>query len=328
MSRVFSSTLNSSTYQHSKKLAIVIYAYHRSGSTFTGEILNHHPHIFYLYEPMRFGSVYFEKKKNKRNTKIVDFLSNIYECKFDEMQKFTDNLNNNKKGRHVTISVPVAEALGCKNHINSGRLFKCPDTEGNVPSSLLAQLCKSRTVAIKLIRAVLKTHIVPLAKKLTNSGFDVKVIHLLRDPRGHVSSLLSLTGKDRLSKNNIQMHAREQCDRMLHDVNTGTSIFHENEYFLLKYEDLAQNSLSTSKKLYKFLGLELTESVKNYIQANTGISQHVPTKKMVEDTYSSYRANSTATSISWRKTLTANQINMIQKECKKLMDLAGYQLLE
>ena len=50
---LFTLEKNSQSSKQSKRVNVIIMSFPRSGSSFLGEVFNHHPSVFYLYEPVR-----------------------------------------------------------------------------------------------------------------------------------------------------------------------------------------------------------------------------------------------------------------------------------
>ncbi|XP_070178775.1 carbohydrate sulfotransferase 4-like isoform X2 [Littorina saxatilis] len=56
-------TLNATAKGNDGKVKVIILTYMRSGSTFTGDLFNHHPSVFYLYEPLWMLDFHFKEKE-------------------------------------------------------------------------------------------------------------------------------------------------------------------------------------------------------------------------------------------------------------------------
>ena len=77
-----------------KRSLVLLFTFYRSGSTFTGQLLNQHPDVFYLFEPLIIAAA---------ETGEIDFkneiLSRIFNC---SLPKFSDY--DREQPRHVKES--------------------------------------------------------------------------------------------------------------------------------------------------------------------------------------------------------------------------------
>lgn len=64
----------------SKRQVLLIVAHGRSGSTFLADIFNHHPRVFYVFEPLH-GLIPKQKDQNYE-TYALNFLYRIFQCDF------------------------------------------------------------------------------------------------------------------------------------------------------------------------------------------------------------------------------------------------------
>ena len=53
----------------------MLFTFYRSGSTFTGQLLNQHPDVFYLFEPLILAAA-----ESGRNTYKKELLTKLFNC--------------------------------------------------------------------------------------------------------------------------------------------------------------------------------------------------------------------------------------------------------
>ena len=66
---------------------LIIVSHGRSGSSLMGDIFNHHPSVFYMYEPLQSPERVMKRLRggNINYTQMVDrFLSGLFRCTFDD----------------------------------------------------------------------------------------------------------------------------------------------------------------------------------------------------------------------------------------------------
>jgi Sulfotransferase family len=98
--------------------------------------------------------------------------------------------------------------------------------------------------------------------------FDVKVIHLVRDPRGNTASIMKHTGVGVASAARRWRHYNLETDRVRHLLPSGS-------WMLLHYEELCADPQATLDRIAGFIGIEPAPApkdlqlVKNHIIGNS-----------------------------------------------------------
>ncbi|KAL9978497.1 hypothetical protein ACROYT_G016020 [Oculina patagonica] len=148
---------------------LIIVSHGRSGSTLTGDIFNHHPSVFYMYEPLQTA------KRVQNKLKINDtgysslakkFLTDVFRCKFDHPDILDDIENPPDMDCKIIFLVRDPRAMIAssrdvgffkeKGHPNAHwgtRLYsyqQCKQTEDNL--EFVRKLPDSLRDRIKLLR--------------------------------------------------------------------------------------------------------------------------------------------------------------------------------
>lgn len=178
------------------------------------------------------------------------------------------------------------------------------------------KVCKSApAVVYKFIR--LRMHVVV---KLLPYFPNLKIIHLVRDPRGMFDSR-NAVGFFANNKNKTadQIEVDNFCQDLESDLAVSKLIKHYNPKQLkfLRYEDLAESPVETVKKLFYFTRLPFTKEVQNTLRKKTS-------SKKDTCSYCTERRNSTATASKWRQRISTEHAYFIYKTCKKSMNVLGY----
>lgn len=81
-----SNTLNNNHDEQGKtsRKNLIILAHGRSGSSITGDLFNHHPDVFYMYEPLQTVERTQHKFTEDYKSIAQRFLKNVLRCNFDD----------------------------------------------------------------------------------------------------------------------------------------------------------------------------------------------------------------------------------------------------
>jgi len=309
---------------HSARHVLVLTTW-RSGSTFLGDLLNHYKGTFYYFEPLH----YYSKSKNNPSLKNpvqneTDFLKSLYHCQFDE--------NNLGFLHHVSKS---DNKFLFKNH--NFRLWN--SCEHLLPNDMMClmpeylnKVCPK--FPIKLIKTV-RLQMRNIEELITDATLGLKVIFLVRDPRGTYNSRSSGT----ISKWCIRDECANPavgCEQLLDNVNVAFDLERRfpGTVKLVRYEDLSMFTEDTTMDLLDFIGLPFTQEISSYIDSHTNsdkvkIVRNKKTHKLEHKSnpYGTAR-NSTATAFAWREKLSFENIRKIQSACEEPMRKLGYTLYQ
>ncbi|XP_014667929.1 PREDICTED: carbohydrate sulfotransferase 1-like [Priapulus caudatus] len=312
---VNASTENSNEPTKAHRKVIIIVSRYRSGSSFTGEIFNSDPRIFYIYEPLH---GLFDHKNISRQTRRfgrvggtplkLDVLRALARCNGSRYYAPRTDL--------LTASRAVRDAM---MHDDDKRPLSRRIVEHADPD-FLTRLCRRHEhVAIKTIR-VRVAEIADLVATFSDD-VDLKVIHLVRDPRGMIASWMGGRGVTSMRDSSWL------CRGMLADVRAGETLARSSPhaYMRLRYEDLAARPLATARRMYTFVGMAMSDATMRWIRDNTNNETSVLFAAK-ERRNGQFRRNSTATSLAWRTRMRPPLIHVIENNCHELLKLVGFQL--
>lgn len=274
--------------------AVILLTYMRSGSSFTGELLQQAPDSFYVFEPLRMlnhlaksgrsiqwlnGTVSSSSTVNitlvKKQTLIGWLTCNfsmIYAQAFDDLYFLSF-------GKKTTIYKDcITKYYGVKLYYsknNTARKYtniQIPAfRRGLADKCLLAlqNVClASKFRIVKTIRTQMS-----LAKDILDEIRYSKVIHLIRDPRPTVLSQAHYQGcPENGNKPSLQYCAKLHCGNVWSDTEIKKSILRPDKMFTVLYEHLASNPSKMTEILYHFVGMKYTDKIRSYanIIANRG----------------------------------------------------------
>ncbi|XP_060779730.1 carbohydrate sulfotransferase 1-like [Neoarius graeffei] len=346
-----SSDNNSVSTKHTTAPArkhILLFSQTRSGSSFAGQLFNQNPDIFYLYEPLYHAQQTFCSYRKclwKPSARVMqgvyrDLLFNLYTCDLNYLENYIQPEPQNhltasffrQSSSHALCSPPICQ-LGKKEIMKrlpdeSWCHKKCPIL--NLTSASMA--CHSRShVSIKTVRIPLVSDLRLLTE---DPRLDLRIIHLVRDPRAILASRISAftdqfiawkiwNATDKQPHNVDLTQIKRTCEDMMTSVDIGLKkpAWLQGRYLLVRYEDLAFNPETKAKEIYKFLDLDIDNKVLTWLSQNTNDTSSAKSQ------YSTSR-DSKITAESWRLHLGFDIVKTVQTLCNTTLDLLGYKTVQ
>ncbi|KZS17531.1 Uncharacterized protein APZ42_016421 [Daphnia magna] len=291
---VVSSEQNANAVTPAGKRILIVTKW-RSGSTFLGETLSSAPGVFYSHEPL----IYLEKYPGSK----LELIRSLFQCQFP--------------AGYVRFINELAAANGDqKNLIRSRRIWdECYYNRTLcVEPEFVNELC--RYFPIHVIKAV-RLRVRELSPFLANdpTSKDWKIVHLVRDPRGTMSSRNSLTNwcfNDPSCSDVNRVCAELQEDLEL--IQRMMSDFPDRHY-LMKFEDFATNTGAEIDKLFRFLGMNVTGLTKAFLASHTQSNNQTKNSP-----YSTFRQSNTI-AFEWKTKLSEKEIGAITDICAPVLKL-------
>ncbi|RXM31181.1 Carbohydrate sulfotransferase 6 [Acipenser ruthenus] len=199
------------------------------------------------------------------------------------------------------------------------------------------EACKSYShVVLKEVRVFDLESLYPLLK---DPSLNLKIIHLIRDPRAVVKSR-EQSMKAFMRDNGIVLNTkgvqvedthyqvmREICRSHIQIYETATQkapSFLKGRYIMVRYDDLVRDPLAEISAMYKFAELTMTPKLKSWIYNITHGEGHGNEREAFLTT----SRNAVNVSQTWRVTLPYEKVAKIQEVCKGAMNMLGYQIVE
>ncbi|KAK2901282.1 hypothetical protein Q8A67_009397 [Cirrhinus molitorella] len=300
--------------QVKKRQLVYVLTTWRSGSSFFGELFNQNPDVFFLYEPMwHIWQKLYPGDAVSLQGAARDMLSSLYR-------------------KDV---VGMVDEKVCR---------KCP------PQSLqmLEEEClKYNTIVIKGVR-ILDVNV--LAPLMEDPSLNLKVIHLVRDPRAVANSRIK--SRHGLIRENLQVvrsrdpklrrvpfvdpnHKMNKkdgsdyhsigameviCEQMSRTLKTALHppSWFKGKYMTVRYEDLVENPIKTVRNVYRFVNLSANHDIEIFAM-NMTTGPNASTKPFIVSS-----RNATQAASAWRTVLNYQQIRQVEEYCQHAMSLLGY----
>ncbi|XP_061578539.1 carbohydrate sulfotransferase 1-like [Cololabis saira] len=328
---------------------ILLFATTRSGSSFTGQLLNQHPGIFYVFEPLYHVQQAFTNSSSRMRRSLDrrallgayrDLLLNLYTCDLHFVENYIhpepqDHVTSSffrRSSSHALCSPPVCLERMDAVAFDTPDESWCPKRCGALNLTLASMSCLSKEhVAIKTVRV---PEVADLRTLSEDPRLDLKIIHLVRDPRAILTSRImafadqfrawkiwNATGRQPRYVDLTQITST--CEDMAASTETALQrpAWLRGRYLLVRYEDLALDPKAKATEIYRFLGLEMEEKVRAWIAKNTNSNVSAPSEWNYR--YSTTRDSKT-TAESWRLRLGFDIVRTVQKLCNETLALLGY----
>ncbi|XP_017328144.1 carbohydrate sulfotransferase 2a [Ictalurus punctatus] len=341
--------------QVKKRQLVYVLTTWRSGSSFFGELFNQNPGVFFLYEPMwHIWQKLYPGDALSLQGAERDMLSALYRCDFSVFQLYHTQAGKNittlevfgAPFNKVICSYPLCSFYrkDVVEMVDDILCKKCP------PLSLHAleeQCLKYDSIVIKGVR-ILDVNV--LAPLMADPSLNLKVVHLVRDPRAIANS--RIRSKHGLIRENLQVirsrnpkmrrlpmadpnhkagrkdasdyHAvgamEVICEHMSKTLKTALSSpsWLKGKYIMVRYEDLVENPVRTLNRVYRFVNLTVSRDMEAFVVNMT--SGHSNSAKPFQVS----SRNATVAASTWRTVLTLQQIRQVEDYCHHSMSVLGY----
>ena len=293
---------------------LIILSPGRGGSTFLGSLFDCNPYVMYCYEPLYAVAQKMLKAnlvrggkepKNYKETSIK-VIDSFLDCDFSDVSKATF-LAFSKSHFHRSKSKALSKKYLPK-----------------ISNISLSKACKAYNyTVIKILSSRVPSKTIQAFKELfqKRNRYDVKMVHLVRDPRAVVFSRIKLKWmKDHLSPG-FHKNVQRICDPILRNVRLGLLYpppWLKNRFKVIRYEDLTLNALNTTRELYSFAGFDWSASVDEWIRTLTKNTKQ-------RGAYTVFR-NASAAIDGW-KNAPEPLVRAVENICGDLMDFLGYEKL-
>ena len=271
-----------------KKIFWIISSW-RSGSTFLASLIENLPGVFYNYEPLYFLGV-----------------NNVVKGRYFSLAKrVIDNIMNCRYGNKAIQYFRSA-------YIKHGKKRICQSPSLCLDGGYLAQTCKMSPIfAFKTVKMTLHQ----AERYINNPDIDLKIIHLVRDPRAVWNSRNHVTWCNK-DCSNIKYHCNLlQGDLLYADKELKNS--HPNRYLRVRYEDICDDPIQMTKHILKFLNIPYTNHIQNFVISHTSGST-------VMRKWNTIFRDAKRTRSKWRQDLPLKAVKQIQNRCSFPIKYLGY----
>ncbi|XP_072278652.1 carbohydrate sulfotransferase 5-like [Pyxicephalus adspersus] len=319
-----------------EKVHLLILSSWRSGSSFVGQIFSQHPDVFYLMEPAwHVWMSMFQNSAKVLHMAVRDLVRSVFLCDMSVFDAYMPRERNVSALFQWATSRALCTAPACKffSHDDITNEKACKTLCGKYPFDIVEQSCNTYShIVIKEVRFFDLKVLYPL---LTDPSLNLKIIHLVRDPRAVAKSreqskkalsrdsgIVLSTNGTRVDDSQFQV-MQEICRSHIQIFETATfkaPSFLKDRYMLVRYEDVVQDPLREIQEMYKFAHLKLTGKLEKWIYSIT----HGESSGNKKEAFVITSRNAANVSQAWRNVLPFEKVKMIQEVCKGAMNMLGY----
>lgn len=298
------------TEQKSNQTLVLLITYLRSGSTFTADLIQQASNVFYLYEPLK---PYIRDQHFFTLDSVCHTINGTCRKQKGRQENIDHVLNDLAKFYNCDLfRVPITYFRFSNKSSTMLQFDKCRHYNTQYKCLLeFQEKCKKSIRMIKTIRMNMD-----VAERLMEEFPSLKVIHLIRDPRGSYQSRRN--GYFLRDQNNLSAITKSNCDTLHSDLKTGFRLheMYPGRIKTLLYEQVAEAPLKASRSIFRFLGLTEPANFDSWLVNHTraGYSNGY---------YDTVRRNSKTTASLWRKYINLNVVKSYDNSCKEVYDILG-----
>lgn len=317
------------------KRTLIIVSHGRSGSSLMGDIFNHHPSVFYMYEPFQTVDRVIRRRTRSGIDEVnhrdlaKEFLNGMLRCKFENQLFLNDIEIYYRKQKHPRVSQAIASPPLCPYEPSDTRWDPklCPP----MTSESLGSACKTYNLTVlKVLQSrIPENNIRIILDACSRPDVDCKILFLVRDPRAVIPSSRS-TGffqeaAGDFGKRGTRLYSYWRCKETEDNLEIIKRLPDSlrRQIKLQRYEDLAFDPLKALSILYKFAGLNELESVREWLNVTTRQTRN-DCNEMDGVQATCTKDDAWVAANRWRWKVHPQEINIIEKYCKEAMRLLGY----
>ncbi|XP_069142273.1 carbohydrate sulfotransferase 1-like [Argopecten irradians] len=305
---------------------VLILTYMRSGSTLIGDILQHHANSTYAFEPLRFIEEYV------RTGKEVHYLNGTHRTYPRENSSWVlvDMLYRWLTCDVTRINIMDLSSVMLIQSNSYADYYRCISLRKRLQRATTNQRRKFISQCIKQLRDKCEAGTVFIVKTIrfdmASAGLllkllpGLKVVHLLRDPRG---KLLSEFNPEVKSWTSLQSRAYAVCNQIQSDILETNLLFksNPNSIRILTYEQFSVDPILKSQNMFMFLNLTFTREMYTYVKSLTLQRKE---RRYSKRTWAVQKTNAKLTSMRWRLDMEYEDVEEIDQNCVNLYKTVGY----
>ncbi|XP_031639819.1 carbohydrate sulfotransferase 1-like, partial [Contarinia nasturtii] len=245
----------------------------------------------------------YQIRSPPESTEVINTLSQLLKCNYTGLQEYLEHSKESDNQFLRAHTIPLWKY--CDYNIDSNLCW-----DPNFLNSF-CRLFPIQTMKIVRLRAAFAESL------FKDPALNVKVVLLIRDPRGTMASRKPHSWCDRPDCNT----SAKLCKDLVDDFKSAKILINKypSRFKAIRYEDLSLNPFNMTKEIFNFYGMPFDQNIENYLDSHTRSSD--------SEDYSTFR-DSKKTPFSWMRNMSWNETDDIQKQCAEAISVWGYKLAD
>lgn len=309
------------------KTNILIISNARSGSSYLGQIFNHHPQVFYIYEPLITFQVTSVRNSSLYEQTALGLLRDIFNCRFKQQTEFLSFMSHMQLNRFSSHAFTSPYCKNITNAKDNRTTIYCKDLDPLITS--LSCSLHSHTVVKVLAHRLPFLDVDRLQRLLARDRDNLKIIHLMRDPRAVIASMDRVgwgweTSAVKMATTNFSHFTnlvQKFCSNSIRTLRLALLAESKfpDRYKLVRYEDLVKLPLNVSQGLFDFTGIPMSDQVMNYLNSGTQSRD-----SGANHAYGTLRKNASLLIDAWRNQFSIEAVRMVESQCWPVLEILRY----
>ncbi|XP_043937414.1 carbohydrate sulfotransferase 6-like [Protopterus annectens] len=324
--------------------SILIISSWRSGSSFLGQLFNINPNVFYLMEPAwHVWKNFRHSSANSLHVEVSKLLRSLFLCNtsaFDPYIQPHSRLNRNLFAWALSRALCSPPACDAYDYSETATEEACSEACGSYSLRNVEEVCQAHThIVLKEVRIL---SLEPLYSLLKDPALNLKIIHLVRDPRGVFKSRSKERSALNFDSNILYNNFKEKrnffryfsvkrdyelleeiCKSQVNMYKQATQQNHsfiKGRYKMVRFEDLTKDPLKVASDLYEFTNLTLTPKLQTWIYNLT----HGTGDGGKYGSFQVSPRDAVHVSEAWKTELSIFTIQQIEQQCAEAIQVFGY----
>ena len=314
-----------------KRKSLLIFGDDRSGTTFVTKMFAADPQMFTVYEPLWVTKNWFSQLQIRDQKKIQftrDVVNALLSCQFTRSKAGKQFLSHTSRSwvgggvfdKNVFRTSPFAKKT------TSGKTT-WPNLYQNPEFAEEVCLNKFNHSVVKVGQVRVPTESISIFIPnvfLANPDTDIRIIQIVRDPRGSINSRIRAGWISDFTFTGFPAVVYKMCSKIEANIQFGReleSAWIKERYLEINYQEITSMPVTTAKKIYKFAGFEMPDSLIDWIVQSTNPDER-QLRQAMNNPFSHVR-DARKNYLKWRSESPIKRVRIIEQRCKDLLDLLG-----
>ena len=314
-----------------KRKSLLIFGDDRSGTTFVTKMFAADPQMFTVYEPLWVTKKWFSQLKIRDEKKIQftrDVVNSLLSCRFTRSKagkQFLSHTSSSWVGNGVFEKNVFRTSPFAKQTTSGGTIW--PNLYQNPEFAEEVCLNKFNHSVVKVGQVRVPTESISVFIPdvlLANPDTDIRIIQIVRDPRGSINSRIKAGWISDFTFTGFPSLVYRMCANIEANIQFARKVqgaWIKERYMEINYQEITSMPITTAKKIYKFAGFQMPDSLVDWIVQSTNPDER-QLQQALNNPFSHVR-DARKNYLKWRSESPIKRVRIIEQRCKSLLDLLG-----